>query len=323
MNAPAASYGDVTSEYWALRHESGVVTGIHDVVWVRGPDAVTFLDGLLSQDIAGMTVGSVERSLLLAPQGKLRAALWVLRGDQSVGLVTDAGRGEVVASDLGRFKIRVDASIEAEPNLVTELWGGAAPRLLERVRGSQLERSTWTDRDGIVVAALPFAHVELPRYLGIGWDTAAFLAGGARRCGSLAVDAVRIESGEPTVGRDLDDSTIPQEGGVVEGAVSFTKGCYLGQELVARIDARGRVNRHLRGLVVGTNVRPPEGAEIVDELGAPVGAVGSVAESLELRAPVGLALVRREVLPGSPVTLRWEGGAVPAVVRELPLLRNP
>jgi folate-binding protein YgfZ len=121
------------------------------------------------------------------------------------------------------------------------------------------------------------------------------------------------------MGRDVDERTIPHEAGVVEGAVSFTKGCYLGQELVARIDSRGRVNRHLRGLVITANVLPPAGAEVSGASGV-VGTITSVGESLDLRAPVALALIRREVAPGDEVTIAWEGGSIRAVVLELPLI---
>jgi folate-binding protein YgfZ len=139
------------------------------------------------------------------------------------------------------------------------------------------------------------------------------------RAGALAATAVRVEVGEPMMGRDVDESTIPQEAGPVDDAVDFTKGCYLGQELVARIDSRGHVNRRLCGVVVTTNVVPPEGAELMTGETA-VGVLTSPAESLELRAPVALALVRREVDSDDPVVIRWSGGEAPGVVRELPLV---
>jgi folate-binding protein YgfZ len=136
--------------------------------------------------------------------------------------------------------------------------------------------------------------------------------------GARAARAVRVEAGEPKMGEDLDEATIPNETGLVPFAVSFTKGCYLGQELVARIDSRGRVNRHLRGVVITENVLPPDRAAVmVGE--AEVGRVTSVVESLTLRAPVGLALVRREVEPGTDVAIAWAGRSIGGTVRALPL----
>lgn len=317
MTTGPVSHGDVTGEYLALRTAAGVVSGAHEIVWVRGPDAVQFLDGLLSQAIAPIAVGGVERTLLLSPQGKLRATAWLLRGEDEVGIVVDSGRGEVVAGDLARFKIRVDATIEAEAAAVLDVIGPDAASVVAGLGAPATDPSLWSrGPDGTLVAPLPFGRVALPRFIVVPVGNAAL---DARLVGKLAHDAIRVEAGEPVMGTDLDESTIPQEADVVEGAVDFTKGCYLGQELVARIDSRGRVNRHLRGLTLTANVLPPLGAALVASDGAEVGTITSLGESLELRAPVALAMVRREVPPGDTVTIRWEQGTTPAVVHELPL----
>ena len=313
-----ATYGDVTGEYLALRREAGAVVGTHDVVWVVGSDAVTFLDGLLSQSIFTISVGKAAPSLLLAPQGKLRATLWVLRGEDRVGLVADTGRGGVVAGDLLRFKLRVEAELVAEERPVIDVWGPAAGEALTRLGLDVPEPMRWTETDGRLIASLPFARAALPRFVVVGVDSEQMTAAGIRESGLLAATAVRIEAGEPVMGVDIDDGTIPQEAGLVEAAVDFAKGCFLGQELVARIDSRGHVNRHLRGLVIATNVLPPVGAEVFWQ-DRRVGELSSVAESLELRAPVALALLRREAEPASEVEIRWEGGGVAARVATLPL----
>ncbi len=312
----ADSYGDVTGEYLALRTGAGAVAGWHDLVWVRGPDAVRFLDGLLSQAVEPMAPGSVARSLLLSPQGKLRAPHLLLRGVDEVGLLTDAGRGVIVEEDLRRFKIRVDVAIEPEPGPVVALWGPAAMAIVDRVVGV-VAAEGWERRGDVVVSSVPFARVPLPRLALVGVGIDSLIAAGAVCCGRLAADAVRIEAGEPLMGVDIDEKTIAQEADLVDGAVDFTKGCYLGQELIARIDSRGHVNRRLRGVRLTANVLPPAGAEVVAD--GPVGAVTSIAESLTLSAPVGMAMVRRQVEPGSPVSLRWPGGEARAVVERLPL----
>ncbi|MET0832096.1 MAG: glycine cleavage T C-terminal barrel domain-containing protein [Acidimicrobiia bacterium] len=312
----ADSYGDVTGEYLALRTGAGAVAGWHDLVWVRGPDAVPFLDGLLSQAVEPMAPGRAARSLLLSPQGKLRAPHLLLRGVDEVGLLTDAGRGVIVEEDLRRFKIRVDVAIEPEPGPVVAVWGLAATGVVEKMVG--VVADGWERRGDVVVASVPFARVPLPRLALVGVGIDPLIAAGAVRCGRLAADAVRIEAGEPLMGVDIDEKTIAQEADLVDGAVVFTKGCYLGQELIARIDSRGHVNRRLRGVRLTINVLPPVGAEVVwgEE---PVGAITSIAESLTLSAPVGMAMVRRQVEPGSPVMVRWAGGEAPAVVETLPL----
>ena len=234
------SYGDVTGEYFALRDDVGAVAGVHSLIWVRGKDAVSFLDGLLSQDIASMESGSVAKALLLTPQGKLRATLTLLRNDDAVGLVCDAGRVEVVLEDLARFKFRVAADIELFDGTVFDLIGPNAPAALEKAGFGPPDG--WSRYEEVAVANVPLG--SMARFVMAGaFDVNAV----ARMAGMLAFDAVRIERGEPVTGRDIDEKTIPQEADVVDASVSFTKGCYLGQELVARIDSRGRVNRHLRG----------------------------------------------------------------------------
>jgi folate-binding protein YgfZ len=304
----------VTAEYLAIRTGAGLTTGNHDLVLVRGVDAESFLQGLVSQDIAVLPEGGVGRSLLLGPEGKLRAVLWILKGHDEFVLVTDGGRAELLAAELGRYLFRVRAVIEPMAGEVLELWGPAADVVLEQ---AGLPTPTgWVRIGEGLVANVPFDG--LARYLVVGIDPQVLRGAGGRLVGSLATDAVRVEAGEPVMGRDLDEKTIPQESGLVPATVSFTKGCYLGQELVARIDSRGHVNRVLRGVVIGANLLPPEGADVV-AAGTPVGRLTSVSESITLRAPIGLALVRREVEPDTPVEIRWEGGSVPATVRRLPL----
>jgi folate-binding protein YgfZ len=142
---------------------------------------------------------------------------------------------------------------------------------------------------------------------------------GARRCSLDAYEAVRIEAGIPAMGRELDERTIPAEAGVVERSVSFTKGCYTGQELVARIDSRGgNVPRHLRGVVVAAESAPPVGAAVQVD-GKDVGSLTSVAVSPGLEAPVALAYVGRAVVPPAEVRVAWDGGQASARVETLPL----
>ncbi|NNK92233.1 MAG: hypothetical protein HKO87_07350 [Acidimicrobiia bacterium] len=310
------SFGDVTGEYLALKRGAGVVAGARGLVWIKGPDAVDFVDGLISQDLAAMAPGSVARSLLLSPRGKLVAPHWLLRGDGIVGLITDAGYDTVTAAALARFKIRVDADISIDERPVLEVWGQGAPGVL---LGLGFDPTPgWAENADGVVAALGFRHEGPPRSVLIGSQLEEVVAAGAVPVGKLARTAVLIERGEPVMGVDVDEGTIPAEADLVDGAVSFTKGCYLGQELVARIDSRGHVNRLGRGLVFSEAVLPPPRASVVvaDDV---VGEVTSVAESLDMRAPVAYATVRAEVEPGSPVVVRWEGGQAAATVRAFPL----
>jgi len=312
MRRMRSDFGDPTNEYLAARSGRGLVGGICEVVWVEGPDAVTFLDGQLSQELAADTEGRVTRSLLLEPRGKLVAILDVLTGDSRVGLVVDSGFGAGVRDRLERFRFRVDAAISLEGAETHQLWGPGAGSTA-RVAGFDCGDG-WRQSDSGVVARLPG---PFERILVIG-DPDRLLEQGAVRVGAAAWTSVRIEAGLPLMGVDVDESTIPQETGLVDDTVSFTKGCFVGQELVARIDSRGRVNRRLVGIRVGTNVLPPPGTQVLHD-GQERGAVTSVGESLALRCPVGLATVRREVDDGADVVLRWDEGEAPGTVAPLPL----
>ena len=137
-------------------------------------------------------------------------------------------------------------------------------------------------------------------------------AAGAVPVSEAAAEVLRVESGRPRYGVDLDQTVIPQEAGLNERAVSFTKGCYVGQETVARLHYRGKPNRHLRGLRLSEPA--PSGAEL--RLGEKVvGRLGSVVVSPRL-GPIALALVRREAAPGDRLAV--EGSAASAEVVELP-----
>jgi folate-binding protein YgfZ len=295
-----AGYGDVVSEYRALTSSAALVQRAHDILWVEGPGAVGFLQGILSQDLEAMSTGSVARSFFLAPQGKLQALMWIARGSDKVAIVVDAGHGERVAGELDYYRIRVKAEIRPEERDVWEVWGPEAAA----VTGLTNEDG-WEETDDGVLIPIPMAG--LPRVVVIGAQPASGLA----MAGAVATAAVRVERLEPVYGIDVDEKTIPQETGLTDEAVSFTKGCYLGQELVARIDSRGHVNRVLRRLAITRNILPPEGAGVfVDD--KQVGTVSSVSENLV--SPIGLSMLRREVEVGTEVSVRWADQAVPAIV---------
>ncbi len=312
MSELPASYGDTTAEYLAARDGTGTVTGASAILWLEGPDAVSFLQGIITQDVEAMLPGSVARSLLLEPRGKLTDVFWVLRGENRVGIMTGAGRVAATRDDLARWMIRVKAEFRLDERTVVEIWGAGA-HSTAGAAGFAVPDG-WTDSSGVLLATVPLG--TLPRVVVAGHGDPI---PGTTPVGLIAATTVRIEAGEPAVGVDIDEKTIPQEAGIVDEAVSFAKGCYLGQELVARIDTRGHVNRHLRGVVIGTNIIPPVGARVLAGEKA-VGTITSVGESLEARAPVAMALIRREVDPGDEVTVSWEGGDAPAVVRDFPLV---
>lgn len=223
-----------------------------DFVRVAGPDAVSFVQGQVSQDVAALPVGGSAWSFLLQPQGKVDALVRVSRvGDDELVLDTDAGWGAAVMERLNRFKLRVKVDI-----------GPLSWRCLA-VRG--------VDVDGAVPA------------FGVGAD----LLGEDPQVpdgvplGDLAdYEALRIEHTWPAMGSEITEKTIPAETGIVDRTVSFTKGCYTGQELVARIDSRGgHVPRHLQTLLVEPTAAVGDPV-VVD--GREVGTLTSVAGTVAL-----------------------------------------
>lgn len=264
-----------------------------EVVWFRGADAIQFLNDLISQEIGNLPSGSVVRSLLLGPQGKLQFILGVLRGDDEVGLVTEDGRGDELITTLTRYRIRVDVEISKEERDVYLVVG-------ERIDPP----GTWRAEDDAIFADLSWE--TLPRALQIGGS-----APDLPRLSQEEHTLARIEAGMPLMGVDVDEKTIPQETGLVADSISFDKGCFLGQELVARLDSRGgRVNRHLRILHLDSPVAAGT------ELRADDKEVGSLTSVSGRR---GLALIWREVEPGD----RIDAGAVGATVHDVPQKSEP
>lgn len=296
----------LADDYAALRHEVGAVWLPRDVLRVSGPDAVSWLQGQLSQDVAALAVGQSADSFLLEPQGKVDALVRVTRtASAEIVLDVDAGFGEAVTARLQRFKLRVKAELEALAWRCLALRGPAAAGVATGEAGGIVVPTEWPGLAGVDVLG------ESP-----------VVPAGVRECGLEAWEAVRIEAGIPVMGRELTERTIPEEAGIVDRTVSFTKGCYTGQELVARIDSRGRnVARRLRGIVVDAGAdagAPPEGAVVLVG-GKEVGTLTSAARSPALGA-VGLAYVRREVEPPADAEMAWDGSAVAARVASLPLV---
>jgi folate-binding protein YgfZ len=284
-----------------LRTAGGAAPLERDVLVVRGPDAVAFLQGQLSQDVEALAEGASAPTFLLQPTGKVDAWLRVTRlGADEVLLDVDSGWGDAVLSRLRRFLLRTKA--ELEPGRWTG-WALRGP-------GARAAAAATALPAGAVKLDAPWPGVEAVDLLGPGGVAPPDLPA----VDAVAVEALRIEAGVPALGVEVDDATIPGEVGqwAIDASVSFTKGCYTGQELVARIDSRGgNVPRPLRGILLEAEVAA--GAPLVVD-GAEVGRLTSVAVSPSL-GPVGLAVVARAVEPGATV----EAGGVAGRVVELPL----
>jgi folate-binding protein YgfZ len=292
----AAPSDTVVADYRRLRDEAGAFVRPRDALRVFGPQAVEYLQGQCSQDVSALGVGDTAASLVLAPDGKLVALVRLTRtGPDEVIVDCDAGWGTVVAARLQRFKLRTKVEIEDLAWSCVAIRGRRAPAYeppSDMAAGSlvlAVSDPGWEGYD--VLGPAPAPPDGLP------W------------CVSEAAEACRIETGIPLMGAELDDKTIPAEAHLVDRTVSFTKGCYTGQELVARLDARGnRVARRLCGLVVAEATVAPArlvGADLVPHDGEKsVGHLTSVAWCLGVGGPAGLGYVHRSVEIGDEVVVR-------------------
>jgi tRNA-modifying protein YgfZ len=281
------------------------------LVTVEGPDALSFLQSLVSQDVTELAIGVGAHTLLLTPQGKLDVDARVVRvGDDRLWLDTEPGFGAQLAASLQRFRIRVKADIvDASDDFgALAVRGPGAGELRSVVEAPAVVLDVpWPFGDGFDVIG-PRGAVDAARR--------ALVDGGASAITSEELEQLRVEAGVPRQGADLDERTIAQEAFLERDAVSFTKGCFLGQELVCRIDTRGHVNRFLRSIRVLDGARPPVGAEVVVD-GKVVGALTSVTPLTD-RPWSGLAFVRREVEPPVDALLRWGGDDARARIEATP-----
>ena len=243
-----------------------------DVVIVEGPDAAAYLQGQLSQEVEGLAVGDSAWTFVLQPQGKVDAWFRLTRtGDAAFRADVDAGHGEAVLARLQRFLLRTRAEMTFSTQPMVAVRGTAT----------------------VTGAAVPGLDPAWPGVDGVDLLGTDQVPDGVDPAPADALERLRIEAGVPAMGAELTERTIPAESGVVGRSVSFTKGCFTGQELVARIDSRGgNVPRHLRRLEADRDL--PVGAEVVVD-GRVVGEVTSSVPAGEGDPAVALAYIGRAV----------------------------
>ncbi len=312
-----ATTGTLDSEYEALTAGCGLVDrSERGKLALTGTDTKTFLAGQVTNDIEGLQEGAGCYAALLTHKGKMLGDLRVLDAGDELLLDTERVALQALFDMIRRFKLGYDVELHKR-TLQSGLLSLIGPGARAVAGATDLPADEHAHRAGRIdgravrlittdtgVDALCAAEDTDP-------VRAALIAAGAAPVSEAAADVIRVERGRPRYGVDVDDATIPQEAGLNDRAVSFTKGCYVGQETVARLFYRGKPNRHLRGLRLSQAV--PAGAAL--HLGER--AVGRVTSPVlsPAHGPLALALVRREASPGD--TLAVEGGATAEVV-ELP-----
>jgi tRNA-modifying protein YgfZ len=242
-----------------------VAARARDFVRAAGPDAEDYLQRMLSQDVE-LDLDDARRALLLTAKARVIAPLVVLRrGPHDFLLSTEPGLGERVLAELRRFRFAAKVELEPEEHEATVVFTSDRP-------------------DGV---AYPVADYGEPT-----WEVLDARPDG-EPLGADELELLRIRAGTPVTGRELDDRVLPAEAGLTSTHVSFTKGCYPGQEPVARLHYRGHANRGLRVLRIDADEPPPYDAELTFE-DKPVGRVTSAAPDPE-GGLLALAYVRREV----------------------------
>ena len=276
---------------------------------LTGPDAKTFLQGQITNDVEGLEPGRGCYAAFLTHKGKMLGDLRVLDlGDE---LLLDTER--VALQDLFNMIRRYKLGSDVELHKRTLEWG-----LLSLI-GPQtetfgLEAEHDNRRAEIAGQPVVLVRTDVGVDVFVPSESKAVVAAelGVPQVDEAAAEIVRVERGRPRYGAELDDGVIPQEAGLNERAVSFTKGCYVGQETVARLHYRGKPNRHLRGLRLSAPATPGDELRLGEKV---VGRVGTVVDS-PVHGPIALALVRREAAPGDTVTVAE--GEVTAEVVALP-----
>ena len=347
VSAAATSPSALGVEYHALTEACGLLDrSDRGRLALSGPDAVEFLNGQVTNDLASLHPGEGCYAAFLTHKGKML-------GDLRVLAVGTGGEGAAAPPELlldtervalqglfdmiRRFKVGHDLELNKrtlETSLLSLIGPEAhavAARALAAERGTKA--GAGPDASGLALPDTEHAHLSgsiAGRAVRVirtadppGVDVlcaaadreavqSALVEAGARAVSEAAAEIVRVEHGLPRYGVDLDETVIPQEAGLNERAVSFTKGCYVGQETVARLHYRGKPNRHLRGLRLSGPARSGEELRLGER---PVGRLGSVVLSPAL-GPIALALLRREADPGAIVSVGADGAT--AVVSALP-----
>ncbi len=315
----AAAFSGPRPEYFALRTGCGV----YDLGWrakivATGKDRTRWLNGMVSNNIRDLAIGCGTYNFVLNPQGRILGDLYVYNRGEDFLLDTDRAQAADLAALLQRYIImdKVELADTSDRLTAVGVQGPLSPEALAKagfqvpqLEPTQLENATWQNISVTVTRVasgdlLTYEVCTSPEHVGRVWD--ALVAAGATPVGTDALEMSRIAAGVPRYGQDIRERDLPQETGQMQ-ALSFTKGCYLGQEIVERIRSRGAVHRTLAGFIAEEG-RPEPGAKLQRD-GKEVGELTSVRAVPADNGDRILALgyVRREA--GAPGTTLDASGA--------------
>ena len=310
---------ELDAQYRQLREEAGLLArSDRGVVAVIGPDGAEYLQGQLTNDVEALAPGEGQYAALLDRKGHMQGDMRILRrpgAEDGFWIDTEGAALPAVLKHLTMYSIGRDVSVAdvGEERRILSLLG---PRSAEVAGAPPLPEDAC---EAVSVAGAECLAVGTRGGIDLicAAEDAERLAAALREAGAAdvspeAVELVRIEAGVPRFGAEMGTETMPAEAGIVERAVSFTKGCYIGQETVARLHYKGKPNRHLRGLRLSAAAAPGAALFLGEK---EVGRLGGTGVSPAL-GPIGLAILRREAGPGAELRVGEDG--VKAVVVDLP-----
>lgn len=277
------------------------------VLVVTGTDRLAWLNGLCTADLVKRAPGAAVYGLFVGRNGRVLADAMVVIDDgaERVLLAVPAAGAAPLREHLDHYLVMEDAEVAPRTDGF-EVWTVHGPRVVEALEAARAAGGVGgtLDRTGLG-GAVVLAPMDVAR------EVAAALAGGATVGDEAGWEALRLERGVPRFGVDFDDKTYPQEAGLEKDAVSFDKGCYLGQEVVCMLELRGHVKRKLAAVVLDGTEPPARAADVKDEGGAAVGEVTSAAWSPTLGKAVALAMVKRaQSAPGQVLDVGGTRGEV-------------
>jgi folate-binding protein YgfZ len=299
-----------TTDYERLREAVGLVErAARGKLRLTGSEAADYLQGQVTNDVVALAPGTGCYAALLNHKGKILTDMRVLRGDEFIWIDTEPHGLPALVRNASMFSIGRDVrheDVSAEYTILS-LIGPEARERLDNPPAAE-EHCFTSGEHGLYVTT----DLGVDVICRAAEAAAVRDALGVEQVSEEAAELLRIESGRPRFSIDMGSDTIPEEAGLNERAVSFTKGCYVGQETVARLHYKGKPNRHLRGLRLAEPVEHGDDIRLGERV---VGVVGSAAESPAL-GPVALAIVRREAEPGAHVQVG--SSSIEATVSELP-----
>lgn len=333
-------FGDPLREYRAIRQQASLIDwSTKGLIEVRGADRVGFLHNMLTHDIKALTPGSGCHAALVTPTAKLLAEAFVLADADAHWMLIDRSRAEIVRTTLEHYLISEDVTLQDRmgQHAVLALQGPRSLAVFEQVLHRPLPPQKPFDHVEVMLDEVPIRliHASITGELGVilvviaeqaAWFWQKLMESGMPAgllpVGWEAMNVARIEAGIPWYGVDMDQMNLLPETGLEERAVNYTKGCYVGQEIIARLQTYGSLSQKLMGLACEGSLAPDANEAILKD-GQPVGKITSACVSPALSKPIAMGYVKRPFYePGTRLEILHEGHRLLATVVKLPFVKS-